>query len=206
MSCTIRRRATWLFDKIPVPTIELPWTRSQTFFYISLPEKLVGKSHGLQNKSFIREASPGVPDECWDKNAIWCCCLGTENFNLEIKIVKRVVKGSVKLTKGSVKLKKCLFLWYLKADVSVDDLGSCPPMMVMKITNVRNVETHKDIFSPLDGGIMKLARLMTARTMTGRIRFQDVVRSAPLHTNLKYEARRDLLHLGYGGNPWLYSQ
>ena len=40
------------------------------FLDISLPEKLIGKSHRPQNKTFIRGASPGVSDELWDKNAI----------------------------------------------------------------------------------------------------------------------------------------
>ena len=63
MLCNIRERGLILFDKIPVPTIELPYRRSQTFYYISLPEKLIGKSHRPQNKTFIRGASPGVSDE-----------------------------------------------------------------------------------------------------------------------------------------------
>ena len=49
-----------LFGKIPVPTIELPWKRFQTFLDISLSEKLIGKSQRPQNKTFIRGASPGV--------------------------------------------------------------------------------------------------------------------------------------------------
>ena len=52
-----------LFDKIPVPTIELPLRRFQTFLYISLPEKLIGKSHRPQNKTFIGGAGPGVSAE-----------------------------------------------------------------------------------------------------------------------------------------------
>ena len=43
--------------------IELPKRRFQTFLDISLPEKLIGKSHRPQNKTFIRGASPGVSDE-----------------------------------------------------------------------------------------------------------------------------------------------
>ena len=50
-----------LFDKIPVTTIELPLF--QMFLYTSLPEKLILKSHHPQNKTFIREASPGASDE-----------------------------------------------------------------------------------------------------------------------------------------------
>ena len=42
-----------LFDKTLVSTKELPKRRSQTFLYISLPEKLIGKSHRPQNKTFI---------------------------------------------------------------------------------------------------------------------------------------------------------
>ena len=61
---TLGRGGLILFDKIPVPTIELPKRRSQTFFfYISLPDKFIGKSHRPQNKTFIRGASPGVSDE-----------------------------------------------------------------------------------------------------------------------------------------------
>ena len=52
-----------LFGKIPLPTLELPQRRPQTFLYISLPEKLIGKTHRPQNKTFIRGASPGVSDE-----------------------------------------------------------------------------------------------------------------------------------------------
>ena len=52
-----------LFDEIPVPTIELPWRLSQTFLYISRPEKIVGKSHLAQNKTVIRGASTGLSDE-----------------------------------------------------------------------------------------------------------------------------------------------
>ena len=37
--------------------------KCQTFLYISLPEKLIGKSHRPQNKTFNRGASPSVPDE-----------------------------------------------------------------------------------------------------------------------------------------------
>ena len=33
------------------------------FLDISLPEKLIGKSHRPQNKTFIRGASPGVSDK-----------------------------------------------------------------------------------------------------------------------------------------------
>ena len=49
-------------DKIPVSIIELPW-RCQAFPDISLPEKLNGKSHGPQNKTFITETNPGVAFE-----------------------------------------------------------------------------------------------------------------------------------------------
>ena len=56
-----------LFDKIPVPTIELPYRR---FLYISLPVKLTEMTHRPQNKTFIRGTSPGVSDELWDKNAV----------------------------------------------------------------------------------------------------------------------------------------
>ena len=60
---TFRRGYLLLFDKIPISTIELSLRRSQTFLYISLPEKLIGKSHRPQNKTFIVGASPGVSDE-----------------------------------------------------------------------------------------------------------------------------------------------
>ena len=52
-----------LFDKIPVPTIELLKRRFQTFLDISLPGKLMGKSHRPQNKTLIRGACPGVSDD-----------------------------------------------------------------------------------------------------------------------------------------------
>ena len=57
---TFGRGGLILFDKIPVPTIELPLRRSQTFLYISLHEKRIGKSHHPQNKTFIKGASPDV--------------------------------------------------------------------------------------------------------------------------------------------------
>ena len=44
-----------LYTKILVPTIELPKRRFQTFLDMSLPEKLIGKSHCPQNKIFICE-------------------------------------------------------------------------------------------------------------------------------------------------------
>ena len=53
MSCSIREGDLILFGKIPVPTIELPLRRFQTFFDISLPKKLIGKSHRPQNKTFL---------------------------------------------------------------------------------------------------------------------------------------------------------
>ena len=42
------------------------------FLYISLPEKLIGKSHRPQNKTFIRGANPCVLDDniMCDKNVI----------------------------------------------------------------------------------------------------------------------------------------
>ena len=91
-----------MFGKIPVPTIELPKRRFQTFLDISLPEKLIGKSHRTQNKTFIRGASPGVSVELWDRNAIgrrrWdVATQEREVCNMEIKIVTFVVKGSTKL-------------------------------------------------------------------------------------------------------------
>ena len=54
-----------LFDKNPVPTIGFSERRFQTF-----TEKLIGKRHHPQNKTFIRGASPGVSDNdtynyCW---------------------------------------------------------------------------------------------------------------------------------------------
>ena len=52
-----------LFGKISVPTIELSYRRFQTSLDISLPEKLIGKSHRPQKKPFIRGAIPGVSDE-----------------------------------------------------------------------------------------------------------------------------------------------
>ena len=68
-----------------------------------MPEKLIGKSHRPQNKTFIRGASPGVSDELWDKNAIgerrWdVATQEREVCNMEIEIVTIVVKGSAKLT------------------------------------------------------------------------------------------------------------
>ena len=92
-----------MFGKIPVPTIELPWRRFQTFLDISLPVKLIGKSHRPQNKTFIRGASPGVSDELRDINAIggrrWNVAPQEQKVcNMEIEIVTLVVKESVKLT------------------------------------------------------------------------------------------------------------
>ena len=92
-----------LFGKIPIPTIELPYRRFQTFLDISLPEKLIGQSHRPQNKTFIRGASPGVSDELWDKNAIggrrWDVATQKRKVcNMEIEIVTFVIKGSAKLT------------------------------------------------------------------------------------------------------------
>ena len=52
----------------PYSTIELPEGQFQTFPEISLPKKLIWKSHSYQNKTFIREASPGIPYELWDKH------------------------------------------------------------------------------------------------------------------------------------------
>ena len=42
-----------LCDKIPVTTIELPQRLFQNFLYISLPEKIIRKSHRPQNKTYI---------------------------------------------------------------------------------------------------------------------------------------------------------
>ena len=63
LECNIREGDFILFGKIPVPTIELPYRRFQTFLDISLPEKLIGKSHRPQNITFIKGASPGVSDK-----------------------------------------------------------------------------------------------------------------------------------------------
>ena len=52
-----------MFGKIPVPTIEHPKRRFQTFLDIFLPEKLIGKSHHPKNKTFIRGEGPCVSDE-----------------------------------------------------------------------------------------------------------------------------------------------
>ena len=52
-----------LFHKIPVLTIKLSKRRFQIFLDISLPEKLIGKVHRPQNKTYIRGASPGVLDQ-----------------------------------------------------------------------------------------------------------------------------------------------
>ena len=49
-----------LFGKIPVPTIELPKRRFPRFLDISLPEKLIGKSHRPQNKTFIKSSNVHV--------------------------------------------------------------------------------------------------------------------------------------------------
>ena len=92
-----------LLGKIPVPTIELPKWRFQTFLDISLPEKLIGKSHRPQNKTFIRGASPGVSDELWDKNVIggrrWDVATQERKVcNMEIEIVTFIDKGNAKLT------------------------------------------------------------------------------------------------------------
>ena len=100
---TFGRGGLILFGKFLVPTIELPKRRFQTFLDVSLPEKLIGKSHRPQNKIFIRGASPGVSDELWDKNAIGWRRLDVATqerkvCNMEIEIVAFVVKGSAKLT------------------------------------------------------------------------------------------------------------
>ena len=63
----------------------------------------MGKSHCLENKTFIREASPGVSDELWDKNSIRGLRLDVaaqerKIGTMEIKIVTLFVKGSVKVT------------------------------------------------------------------------------------------------------------
>ena len=60
---TFGRGDSILFDTISVPTIELPSRPFQTFIDISLPEKVIGKSHRSQNKTLIRGTSPGIPDE-----------------------------------------------------------------------------------------------------------------------------------------------
>ena len=78
------------------------------YIYISLPEKLIGKSHHIQNKHFLRGASPGVLDELWDKKAIggriWDVATQERKVcNMEIEIVTFVVKGSTKLTVKSKK-------------------------------------------------------------------------------------------------------
>ena len=52
----------------PDSTIELPEGQFQTFPEISLPKKLIWKSHRYQNKTFIRGASPGISYELWDKH------------------------------------------------------------------------------------------------------------------------------------------
>ena len=92
-----------MFGEIPVPTIELPSRRFQTFLDISMPEKLIGKSHRPQNKTFIRGASPGVSDKLCDKNTIggrrWDVATQERKVCImEIEIVTFVVKGSMKLT------------------------------------------------------------------------------------------------------------
>ena len=99
MSCNIRERGFILFDKIPVPTIELSWRQFQTFLDIYLPEKLIWKLHCPQSKTFIRGAIPGVSDELWEENAIggkrWDVATQERKVcNMEIEIVTFVVKGS----------------------------------------------------------------------------------------------------------------
>ena len=71
-----------LFDKIPAPTIELPQRR--TFLYISLPEKLIGKSHRPLNKTFIRGAALAYRISCEIKRhrraKMGCLFSGTEGL------------------------------------------------------------------------------------------------------------------------------
>ena len=98
MACNIRERGLILFDKIPVPTIEL-----QTFLCPSLPVKLIGESHHPQNKTFIKGTSPCVTDKLRDKNTIGgrrrdVAAQERKVCNMEIKIVTLAVKGSVNLT------------------------------------------------------------------------------------------------------------
>ena len=56
-----------MFGKIPVPTIELPKRRFQTFLYISLPEKLIGKSNRPQKMCLIRTE---ILTQKWGKSVI----------------------------------------------------------------------------------------------------------------------------------------
>ena len=62
MSCNIheRKRIQFLLNKISVSTIKLPEWRFKAFHEVSLFEWLTGKSPDPQNKTFIRETSPGV--------------------------------------------------------------------------------------------------------------------------------------------------
>ena len=92
-----------LFGKIPVPTIDLSEDFKCSLTNPCLPEKLIGKWHRPQNKTFIRGASPGVSDELWDKNALggrrWDVATQKRTAcNMEIEIETFVVKGSAKLT------------------------------------------------------------------------------------------------------------
>ena len=104
MSCNIRERGTsYCLIRSPYRPKSFLRDDLKTFLYISLPEKLIGKSHRPQTKTFIRGASPGISDELWDKNAMGgrrCDVAAQERkvCNMEIKIVTLVVKGSVKLT------------------------------------------------------------------------------------------------------------
>ena len=100
---TFGRGDSMLFDTISVPTIELSLRPFQTFINISLHEKVIRKSRRSQNKIFIRGASPGIPDELWDKNPIggrrWDVYTKEQRISdMEIETVTLVVKGSAKFT------------------------------------------------------------------------------------------------------------
>ena len=77
MSCNIREGDLVLFDKIPVATIERPWRWSQTFLYIFLPEKLIGKSHRPQSKTFRGRLLLGTPGPV---PCVTCICSNVETI------------------------------------------------------------------------------------------------------------------------------
>ena len=73
--------------------------RFQTSSDISLSEELIWKSRRPKNTTFIRGASPGIPYELWDKNAInwrgWNIATQERNVcDMGVWIVTFVVKGN----------------------------------------------------------------------------------------------------------------
>ena len=91
-----------MFGKIHISTIELSKRRFQTSLDISLHEKRKCMSHRAQNKTFIKEASPGISYYTLDKNAYgqrWNIAFHERSVsNMKVETVTFVMKGIVKLT------------------------------------------------------------------------------------------------------------